>query len=103
MRAQVRRGADPASTCQTRDMPTPEIIERVRQLRTQLGETQPADPETSQLVHEIDSVLADPAHAPRYDGLGERLRSASTGVEVRHPQLAASVQAVINALSAAGV
>ena len=84
-------------------MPTPEIIERVRQLRAQLAETPPGTPEAEHIASQIDSVLVDPAHTPRYEGLSDRLRSASASIENRHPQLAASMNAVINALSAAGI
>jgi len=84
-------------------MPTPEIIERVRLLRTQLAEAKSTAPEVDPVASHIDSVLADPAHAPHYQGLSERLRAASASIETRHPQLAASMNAVINALGAAGV
>jgi hypothetical protein len=84
-------------------MPTPEIIERVRLLRTQLAEAKSTSPEVDPIASQIDAVLVDPAHAPRYAGLRDRLRSASASIESRHPQLAASMNAVINALGAAGV
>jgi translation initiation factor 2B subunit (eIF-2B alpha/beta/delta family) len=84
-------------------MPTPELIESVRQLRTRLAETQSAAPEAEHIANQLDSVLTDPAHAPHYEGLSDRLRSASAGIESRHPQLAASMNALINALNAAGI
>lgn len=82
-------------------MPTPEIVERMRQLRAQLTEIQL--PEADPVASHIDSVLADPAHAPHYEGLSDRLRSASASIESRHPQLAASMNTVINALTATGL
>ena len=84
-------------------MPTPEVIEKVRQLRAQLVEARPEGSEAEHVASHIDSVLADPGDPPSYAGLSERLRSASASIEARHPQLAASMNAVINALSAAGV
>jgi hypothetical protein len=84
-------------------MPTPEIIESVRQLRTQLAETSPAGPEAEHVARHVDAVLVEPTNAPRYNGLSDRLRSASLSIESRHPQLAASMNAVINTLNAAGL
>ena len=84
-------------------MPTPDIIERMRQLRSELAEAKPAAPEAAHVATALDSVLVDPTQAPRYAGLGARLRSALTALEGSHPQLAASIGAVINALSAAGI
>jgi len=84
-------------------MPTPDIIEKMRQLRSELAEAEPAAPAAANIATAIDSVLGDPTHAPHYAGLRERLRSAATGMETSHPQLASSINAVINALSAAGI
>ena len=84
-------------------MPIPEVIEQVRQLRTQLVDTDPAVPDAASLVGHLDNVLVEPAHPPRYEGLGDRLRAVSASIESSHPQLAASMNTVINALSAAGV
>jgi hypothetical protein len=80
-------------------MPTPEIIERMRQLRSQLND----HPDAAHIATDLDTVLAEPAHAPRYEGLRGLLQSASAGIESRHPQLAASINTVINALTAAGL
>jgi hypothetical protein len=98
-----QREADHNVLWQTARMPTPEIIESVRQLRTHLAETHPPDAEAEQIARQIDAALVDPSHAPGYQGLGGRLRQASASFESRHPQLAASMNAVINALNAAGI
>jgi CHASE3 domain sensor protein len=80
-------------------MPTPEIIERMRQLRSQLAD----NPDAAHIATELDTVLVEPAHAPRYEGLRGRLQAASASIESRHPQLAASINTVINALNTAGI
>ena len=84
-------------------MPSPEVIEKVRQLRAELASARPASPEAERLAQQIDALLADPEQAQHYEGLGERLRSAAAGLEAEHPQLAAAMTTVLNALSAAGV
>lgn len=84
-------------------MPTPDVIEKVRQLRAALSMARPASPEADRITQQLDTVLVEPAHAPRYAGLGERLRSAAAGLEAEHPQLAAAMTTVVNALNAAGV
>jgi hypothetical protein len=87
-------------------MPTPAIIDKVRQLQTELGETQPSpaiQPEVEDLKAMVDAVMLDPEHAPHYTSLRDRLRLAEARFETDHPQLAASMQAVMNALNTAGL
>jgi hypothetical protein len=84
-------------------MPTPEVIANVRQLRAKLKETPPDTAEAANLARHIDTLLAEPTHAAHYEGLRARLVLASADLERRHPQLAASMNAVINALTTAGV
>jgi hypothetical protein len=84
-------------------MPTPDVIEKVRQLRAELATARPSSPEAEHLAKQIDAVLIEPDHAPYYVGLGERLRAAATELEREHPQLAATMTTVLNALNAAGV
>jgi hypothetical protein len=84
-------------------MPTPDVIEKVRQLRAELATARPASPEAEHLTKQLDTVLVEPDHAPHYAGLGDRLRSAAAGLEAEHPQLAAAMTTVVNALNAAGV
>lgn len=84
-------------------MPTPEIIDKVRQLRTELAEAQPDLPQAAHITSAIDSVLNEPAHVPHYVGLRDRLLSATVGIEISHPQLAASFNTVINALNTVGI
>lgn len=84
-------------------MPTPEIIENIRRLRTEVAEVEPAAPEVAHIATAIDAVLVEPSHAPHYQGLRDRLRAVSGNIESRHPELAASMNAVMNALSAAGI
>jgi hypothetical protein len=87
-------------------MPTPPVIDKVRQLQAQLGETQPnpaTGPELEKLRTAVDNVMLEPDHAPHYASLRERLRGAYAGFEHEHPELASSIQQVVNALTAAGL
>ncbi len=84
-------------------MPTPEVIEKVRQLREELATARPASPEAERIAKQIEAVLAEPEHGPHYDGFGDRLRDTATSVEREHPKLAAAMTSVLNALSAAGL
>jgi hypothetical protein len=87
-------------------MPTPELIERVRSLRDELGETQP-DPALAPSVEELkaqaDRVLAEPDHVPHYKTLGDRLLFHYVGFQIDHPKLAASMQGVVDSLAKAGL
>ena len=87
-------------------MPTPEIIERVRKLNDELGETQP-DPAKAEHVAEIrrhiDTVLAEPDHEPHYKSLGAKLRFHYVGFQIDHPKLAASMESVVDQLQKAGL
>ncbi|HET9623511.1 MAG TPA: DUF4404 family protein [Kofleriaceae bacterium] len=84
-------------------MPTPDVIAKVRDLRAELAAARPASPEAARIATQIDTVLAEPAHAPHYEGLGDRLRAEVAGLEGEHPKVAAAMNSVINALLAAGV
>jgi hypothetical protein len=87
-------------------MPTPEIIERVRKLNDELGETQP-DPAKAEHVAElrrhIDTVLAEPDHRPHYKSLGDKLLFHYVGFQIDHPKLAASMESVVDQLQKAGL
>lgn len=83
-------------------MPTPEIIERVRSFRDELGENQP-DPRRDELRQHVDRVLAQPDHKPHYKTLSDRLLFHATGFQIDHPQLSASMQALADTLSKVGL
>jgi len=83
-------------------MPTPDLIERVRSLRDELGETQP-DPRIDELKAQADKVLAEPDHAPHYTSLADRLRFHYTGFKNDHPALATSMQSLVDTLGKAGL
>jgi hypothetical protein len=87
-------------------MPTPDIIERVRGLRDELGETEP-DPALAPSVEELkaqaDRVLAEPDHAPHYKSLSERLLAYSAGFQTDHPKLAASMESLVDTIAKAGL
>jgi len=87
-------------------MPTPDIIERVRSLRDELGETRPDPaqaPEVEDLKAAIDVVLAQPDHEPHYKSLSDRLRSNYAGFQIDHPKLAGSMQALVDSLGKVGL
>ncbi|GEM_PF-3569015 len=87
-------------------MPTPEIIERVRKLNEELGETQP-DPAKAEHVAElrkqIDTVLAEPDHKPHYKSLSDRLQFHYVGFQIDHPKLATSMESLVNTLATVGL
>jgi hypothetical protein len=85
-------------------MPTPEVIDRARELHDQLEKEPPdaLDP-VLDVRPQLAKVLEEPHNAANYDALSERLQAAYEKLEVDHPTLAAFVQATINALNAAGL
>ncbi len=87
-------------------MPTPEIIERVRKLDEELGETQP-DPakagHVAELRKHIETVLAEPEHRPHYKSLGDKLLFHYVGFQIDHPKLAASMESLVNTLATVGL
>lgn len=87
-------------------MPTPDIIERVKSLRDELGETQPdaaLAPRIEELKAQADRVLAEPDHEPHYKSLRDRLRFDYAGFETDHPKLAASMQSLVDTLGKVGL
>jgi hypothetical protein len=87
-------------------MLTPDIIERVRSLRDELGETQPDSalaPRVEELKAHADRVLAEPDHAPHYKSLSDRLLFHYTGFQIDHPKLATSMQSLVDTLAKAGL
>lgn len=83
--------------------PTPEVIQKLVALRAELADSHPDPARLAALRTQLDAAIAEPAHAPHYDGLAERLRAAAVGLEVTHPTLAGSLEAVINSLGNAGI
>jgi hypothetical protein len=83
-------------------MPTPELIERVKSLRGELGALQP-DPAKATAVDELqqrlDAVLREPAHLPHYTSLSDRLLLHYVGFQIDHPKLATTMESLANALS----
>ncbi len=88
-------------------MPTPEIIEKVRELRQQIAETPDlpshVQPDVSAIEKQIDTILLEPAHVPHYTSLNDRLLFSYVKLEIDHPNLAKAMQSVSNALAAAGL
>ena len=87
-------------------MPTPAIIERVRELHAELGETQPnpaTQADLEALTRQLETVLVEPTSVPHYAGLRDKLLFAYVGFEVHHPKLAGLVQGVATQLAAAGL
>ncbi len=87
-------------------MPTPEIIERVRKLDEDLGQSQP-DPAKQPSVDEIrqhtQQVLSEPDHTPHYKSLSDKLLFHYIGFKMDHPQLAASMESLVDSLQKAGI
>ena len=78
-------------------MPTPEIIERVRQLDAELAETQPnpaTAPGIETLRMQVKTVMLEPEHLPHYKSLGDKLLFHYVGFQIDHPQLAAAMERV---------
>ncbi len=88
-------------------MPTPAIIERVRELNAQLAETQPNAPEAvaevDNLRKALDVVLLAPAQADQYTSLRDQLLLSYVGFQIDYPQVAGAMQGLIDALAAAGI
>ena len=91
---------------QTVGMPTPEVIARVRELHAELAETQPDAPMAADVVslrEAVDDALREPDREHHYTSLNDQLLLTYIKFELDHPKLAGTMQAVINALSAAGI
>jgi len=87
-------------------MPTPEIIERVRKLQGELGETTPdpaTAPDVEAIQKQIAAVLAEPEHAPHYKSLSDKLLFHYVGFQIDHPKLAQSMESLADSLAKAGL
>ena len=87
-------------------MPTPEIIERVRKLQDELGETTPDParaPDVDAIQKQIAVVLAEPEHKPHYKSLSDKLLFHYIGFQVDHPKLAQSMESLADSLAKAGL
>ena len=80
-------------------MPTPpssaEIAERARALHGELG----ADPAHGEAKQALETVMLEPGAKAHYKSLSDRLLA----LEVDHPKLATSIQALVEMLDAAGL
>ena len=86
-------------------MPTPEIIERVRKLNDELGETQPDPakaPDVDAIKKQVAVVLAEPDHKPHYKSLSDKLLFHYVGFQIDHPKLATSMESLVDSLAKAG-
>jgi hypothetical protein len=87
-------------------MPTPEIIERVRKLQDELGETTPDParaPDVDAIKKQIAIVLAEPEHKPHYKSLSDKLLFHYIGFQIDHPKLAQSMESLVDSLAKAGL
>jgi hypothetical protein len=88
-------------------VPTPEIIERVRDLHRELAETPDYEPsrkpDVVAIQQQIDTILLDPSQVHHYTSLSDRLLSAYVGFEIDHPKIASAMQRVIAAVNGAGL
>lgn len=76
-------------------MANPEIIERVKQLHTELKD----DPTKQDVTKQLEVVLLEPDHAPHYKTLRDQLLA----LETDHPRLAGAIQRLVDSLSSAGL
>ncbi len=92
---------------QTWGMSTPAIIERIRELRAELAETQPdaptEAPEVDNLRKALDTVMLAPADGNPYASLRDQLLLAYAGFQNENPKVAGALQGLIAELSAAGL
>ncbi len=79
-------------------MPTPEIIQRVRELHAEL-KAQPDPAKQQDVLRQLETVMLEPAHTPHYKSLSDKLLA----LEVDHPKLAGSVQQLVELLTSAGL
>jgi hypothetical protein len=88
-------------------MPTPEIIQKARDLHKQLAETPDlpsnVQPDASAIQKQIDTILLEPDHVPHYTSLNDRLLFAYVKFQVDHPKLAAAMVDLQASLAAAGL
>lgn len=88
-------------------MPTKDVIDKVRGLDAELAKAPevPAEarPDVDEVRHQLATILIEPAHAPRYAGLSDRLRRLYAYLEADHPRLAGAVSGVLESLSDAGL
>ncbi len=87
-------------------MPTEIVIQKVRELRDELAQTQPdprALPQVEALKQAVDTVMLEPTHVPHYKSLSDKLTFAYVGFEIDHPKLAAAMQGVKQSLLAVGL
>jgi hypothetical protein len=85
---------------------TPDIIERVRKLNDELGETQPDParaPHVAEIKQHIATVLAEPDHKPHYKSLSDKLLFHYVGFQIDHPKLASSMESLVDSLAKAGL
>jgi len=88
-------------------MPTPAIIERVRDLQRELAETPDAarasHPEVPAIEQQIETIMLDPSQVHLYTSLNDRLLKAYVAFEIDHPKLARAMIDVATALGNAGL
>jgi Domain of unknown function (DUF4404) len=85
-------------------MPTPSIIDRLREVHTELeGSQRVADSShVDGLKRQIDAVMLEPEGAD-YATLRERLAAAYASFEGEYPKVAGAIQGLIAELTAAGL
>ncbi len=84
-------------------MPTPEIIQKVKDLHQQIADTPNAPADATQIQKQLDTILVQPEHAPHYASLSDRLRDAYVKFQTDHPRLARAMVDLDRALDAAGL
>ena len=89
-------------------MASEDIKSTIRELHRSLEQAAPVDPETRQLLSQLDQDLhrlleKDPVSETGETGLQERLESLATDFDARHPQLTAMFRELGVALARVGI
>lgn len=89
-------------------MPTPAVIERLRELHAELAETPDAfspsvRPDAVAIKKQLDTIMLDPSQAHLYTSLNDRLLLAYIGFQIDHPNVAKAMQDAMAAMTAAGL
>ena len=89
-------------------MPTPAVIERMRDLHAKLAETpdaySPANrSQATAIRQQLETIMLDPTDVQLYMSLNDRLLLAYVGFEIDHPKLAAAMVEAQKSLLAAGL
>ncbi len=90
-------------------MTTEQLRKTLEELHAELEETQSVDPDTQQMLQEIDrhirTLLAGPDRefTTRHHGLTAQLRDSMAQFECDHPNLVVNIERVLDAFNEMGI